>query len=120
MRMRRWSPSELLRRKAVVLDHVARYSYVCPGWGVAPHRPHDLTADHVIPRYEGGECGPLRVLCRGCDNRRRYRRGALCASGESGHHQPADAVGWHGLPTFGDLPTFSDAPRPPLEGRPDL
>jgi 5-methylcytosine-specific restriction protein A len=64
--------AEEKRRKATVQVWIAANGYSCPGWGVPPHPSRDLTADHVVPRYWGGEAGLLRVLCRGCNTRRRY------------------------------------------------
>lgn len=67
--MKTWPTyAEKRRRKATVLAWVAVHGFVCPRCG---HRTTDLTADHVIPRFEGGELGPLRVLCRRCNSTRR-------------------------------------------------
>lgn len=47
----------------------------CPGYRRAAHEAHDLTADHTIPVAAGGrEDGPLDVLCRACNARKRDGR----------------------------------------------
>jgi hypothetical protein len=69
--MRNRTRAEELRRKATVQAWIAANGPMCPGWDRALHMSKDLTADHVIPRFDGGEHGPLRVLCRTCNVRRR-------------------------------------------------
>ena len=69
-----YTNAERIRRKAVVDEHRAAVGTWCPGYGVPAHRSNDLTADHVIPVGAGGaETGPLRVLCRSCNARKRDR-----------------------------------------------
>lgn len=62
--------AEAKRRKAAVLLHVLEHGWWCPGYGVPAHSSTDLTADHLVPRVDGGEHGPIRILCRGCNSRR--------------------------------------------------
>ena len=69
---KRPSAAETARRKATVDAWVARNGPMCPGWDRAPHLSRSLAADHVVPRFYGGEHGPLRVLCAACNVRRRY------------------------------------------------
>jgi 5-methylcytosine-specific restriction protein A len=59
--------------KQVVIEHRARHGGWCPGYGVPDHRTHDLTIDHIIPLAHGGthDRANLRVLCRGCNARKR-------------------------------------------------
>lgn len=67
--------AERARRRAAVDAHVAACGHVCPGWRRRPHPSTDLTADHITPLSAGGrEDGPLRVLCRSCNSRRRGGR----------------------------------------------
>jgi hypothetical protein len=66
---------ERKRRAAVVRQHRQLYGDWCPGYGVAPHPDPDLTADHVVPVGAGGDPhGPLAVLCRSCNSRKREGR----------------------------------------------
>jgi 5-methylcytosine-specific restriction protein A len=66
---------ERLRRAAVVAAWRERYGDWCPGYMVAAHPHWDLTADHLDPVGMGGrEDGPLSVLCRGCNSRKRDGR----------------------------------------------
>lgn len=59
------------RNKAAVQAWVEVHGYVCPGYKCPPHESDDLTADHVVPLFLGGDPnGELRVLCRGCNSRR--------------------------------------------------
>lgn len=77
------SAAEARRRRELVEKHVAEHGQVCPGdpsspdpWRRVPHRPAGgLTADHVVPQSRGGQTGPLRVLCRGCNGARGARLG---------------------------------------------
>lgn len=65
------SHAEADRRRAAVQAHVAEFGWRC--LGDADHEAHattDLTADHVVPRVEGGENGPLVVRCRSSNSRR--------------------------------------------------
>ena len=55
--------------KAMIAEHVARFGWWCPGFGVPAHPSRDLTTDHVIP---GTERGGLQVFCRGCNTRKRH------------------------------------------------
>jgi 5-methylcytosine-specific restriction protein A len=66
--------AERKRRRAVVEAHVVRHGLWCPGWGVPPHpvkRFSELSADHVVPVFYGGQAGPIEVRCLGCNTRRR-------------------------------------------------
>ncbi len=68
----RVSYAERQYRRAAVDKHRELYGDVCPGWKREGHPATDLTADHLIPRSLGGApLGPLRVLCRSCNARRR-------------------------------------------------
>lgn len=81
--------AEVIRRAAVVADHIHQHGYVCPGCPLSEGQPHQadpdtnpLTADHYVPVAEGGpEDGPLRVMCR----RGNSARGAHAAP--PGRHQ---------------------------------
>jgi 5-methylcytosine-specific restriction endonuclease McrA len=64
---------ERQRRAEAVEAWRRRHGDWCPGWQRPPHATADLTADHVLPRSQGGEGGPLRVLCRACNARRGNR-----------------------------------------------
>jgi hypothetical protein len=69
---RSWCERE--RRARTVREWVEAYGYLCPGWGREPHPAVDLCADHVTPVRQGGpEDGPLTVLCRSCNSRKRDR-----------------------------------------------
>jgi 5-methylcytosine-specific restriction protein A len=66
---------ERLRRAAVVKAWREQYGDWCPGYLVAAHYHPDLTADHLVPVGMGGEeAGPLSVLCRACNARKRDGR----------------------------------------------
>lgn len=66
---------ERQRRAAVVRAWRRRYGDWCPGWQVDPHPHADLCADHLDPVGAGGaEDGPLSVLCRPCNSRKRDGR----------------------------------------------
>lgn len=64
---------ERQRMRQAVRDHVAQCGYWCPGYGIPPHPSTDLTADHVIPRAQGGNGSRLTVLCRSCNARKGSR-----------------------------------------------
>jgi len=64
------SYAEARRRAEAVRAWREARGDLCPGYGVPAHPSLDLTADHVLPRVDGGETGPLRVLCRSCNSRR--------------------------------------------------
>jgi 5-methylcytosine-specific restriction enzyme A len=81
-----YSYAEKQRRKAVVAAHVAKYGWVCPGYGRMLHPSRDLCADHLIPRVGGGEYGPLGVLCRSCN----ARRGAMPIRDDGGRGNGAE------------------------------
>ena len=61
------------RRRLFVEQWVSEHGWVCRGWYRDPHRSTDLTADHIYPRNQYGEWGPLRVLCRSCNSKRPKR-----------------------------------------------
>lgn len=65
--------SERNRRARVVAEHVARFGWWCPGYGVPGHESTDLTADHVLAVANGGADGPLQALCRACNSRKGAR-----------------------------------------------
>jgi 5-methylcytosine-specific restriction protein A len=66
--------AEAKRRAEVVAAWREEHGDWCPGWGSqGPHPSRDLTADHVIPRSQGGEDGPLAVLCRRCNASRGHQ-----------------------------------------------
>ena len=73
MASRRYRPSKraAARRRATVLAWVAQHGWICPGYHRLPHPSKKLTADHVIPRVVVGEAGPLSVLCRSCNSKKR-------------------------------------------------
>jgi 5-methylcytosine-specific restriction protein A len=58
---------------SVIAEYRARHGEWCPGHGVPAHAASDLTVDHIIPLAHGGtpERANLRVLCRGCNSRKR-------------------------------------------------
>lgn len=62
------SHAEQRRRSDVVAAWVEQHGWWCPGWNREPHASHDLTAEHLHPRSDGGEHGPLSVLCRSCNS----------------------------------------------------
>lgn len=62
--------AERERMRRAVSDHIAAFGYWCPGWQRPPHPSTDLTADHLLPRAEGGNGTDLAVLCRPCNSRR--------------------------------------------------
>jgi 5-methylcytosine-specific restriction protein A len=59
--------------KAVIARHRAVYGNWCMGYKVEPHASSDLTVDHIVPKAAGGtdSLSNLRVLCRGCNSRKR-------------------------------------------------
>lgn len=61
---------------AAVARHRGLYGDWCPGWQVPPHAATDLTADHRVPKSQGGTDEPwnLQVLCRSCNSRKRDRQ----------------------------------------------
>lgn len=62
-----YSSPEYRAERHRVLDGVT----VCPGCGRAPTRRNPMTADHIVPRAQGGGArGNLRPLCRECNSRR--------------------------------------------------
>ncbi|MEW2302564.1 HNH endonuclease [Streptomyces sp. NPDC006655] len=60
----------------MLAEHRASHGDYCPGWGVPAHASQDLTVDHVVPLAAGGthDRANLRVLCRGCNARKRDRQ----------------------------------------------
>jgi 5-methylcytosine-specific restriction enzyme A len=66
---------EAQRRRRAVADHRAEVGDWCPGLEDHPAHPSaDLVADHVVEvAVSGLETGPLRVLCRQENGRRRAR-----------------------------------------------
>jgi 5-methylcytosine-specific restriction enzyme A len=68
--------AERKRRRLCVEQWIGQYGPWCPGYGCDGHRvpPAQLTADHVMPVGAGGEQdGPLAVLCRSCNGRKKER-----------------------------------------------
>lgn len=63
--------AEKQRMAAAVYAHRRVHGDWCPGFRVPAHASADLTADHVVNRNRGGIGGPLRVLCRACNARRK-------------------------------------------------
>ena len=62
------------RRAAAVAAWREEVGDICPGYNRKPHASSDLTADHITPRSKGGhEDGPLAILCRSCNSRKRNR-----------------------------------------------
>lgn len=59
--------------RTVVAEHVRLHGHACPGWQVPAHESSDLTVDHIIPLARGGthDRSNMRVLCRGCNSRKR-------------------------------------------------
>jgi 5-methylcytosine-specific restriction protein A len=67
--------AERQRRAAVVNAWRHEYGDWCPGYHTPAHPAHDLCADHLTPVGAGGaEDGPLGVLCRACNSRKRDGR----------------------------------------------
>lgn len=63
---------ERQRRAATVRAWIEEYGYWCPGYQVPAHAADVLTADHIVAVGAGGpEDGPLTVLCRSCNSRKR-------------------------------------------------
>lgn len=63
---------EITRRRETVKAWRGDHGDHCPGYDRPPHPSSDLTADHVVPVAAGGsEDGPLGVLCRQCNARKR-------------------------------------------------
>jgi 5-methylcytosine-specific restriction enzyme A len=74
--MKTWpSYAEKQRRRLTIAAHVMAHGFVCPGYRRSPHTATRLQASHVIPRFNGGEHGPLRVECGDCNNARRFGGG---------------------------------------------
>lgn len=73
-RMQRRRTAGLARRHAAKLDRIAQQE------GDEQREAHasaDLTADHLMPVGAGGdEAGPLTVLCRSCNGRKRADAGS--------------------------------------------
>ena len=63
--------AERKRMRETVANHIKRAGYTCPGHRREAHEAYDLTADHVTPASKGGLGGPLSVLCRSCNSRKR-------------------------------------------------
>ena len=59
----------------VVAEWRSAWGDWCPGWQVEAHPAKDLTADHKIPRSQGGtdDRENLQVLCRACNSRKHNR-----------------------------------------------
>jgi 5-methylcytosine-specific restriction protein A len=71
-----YTNAERERRALVVAQWRRDRGDYCPGYNVPPHLTPDLTADHITPVAAGGaEGGPLTVLCRACNARKRDGRG---------------------------------------------
>lgn len=67
--------AERQRRAAVVEAWRQEYGDWCPGYRRPGHGATDLCADHLTPVGAGGaEDGPLSVLCRPCNSRKRDGR----------------------------------------------
>jgi hypothetical protein len=67
--------AERKRRRAAVEAHVLWFGLWCSGWGVPAHRVDrfsQLSADHIVPVFFGGQAGPLEVRCLACNTRRRF------------------------------------------------
>jgi 5-methylcytosine-specific restriction endonuclease McrA len=60
--------------RAAVTTWIATHGWHCPGYGTPAHPSHDLTADHLIPRSQGGIGSARGVLCRQCNARKRDGR----------------------------------------------
>jgi 5-methylcytosine-specific restriction endonuclease McrA len=59
-------------RRQVVVDHIKRHGYVCPGWRRQPHPAGRFAADHIVPLIAGGgdTLANLRALCTSCNSRK--------------------------------------------------
>jgi hypothetical protein len=59
-------------RAQAIAAHIARFGYVCAGWGRMPHTAEKFSIDHVIPLSMGGlnELSNFQVLCLGCNQRK--------------------------------------------------
>jgi 5-methylcytosine-specific restriction endonuclease McrA len=66
----KYTSNERDRMRQAVTAWIAKHGQVCVGYRRTAHHALDLTADHLIPVSEGGEGGPLRVLCATCNKRR--------------------------------------------------
>ena len=66
----KYSPQERDRMRRAVQDWIARKGPLCMGYKRRAHWSRDLSADHILPISQGGEGGPLRVLCESCNKRR--------------------------------------------------
>ena len=76
-------------RKAAIDEHVARFGWLCPGYGLRPAHPaRDLTGDHLIPLSLGGKsvAANVRVLCHRCN----AAKGAGGVVGGRGCELPAE------------------------------
>jgi hypothetical protein len=63
------SRASALRSKLVRAAWVREHGWTCPGWGHRPPHPsHDLTLHHLTRVVEGGQDGPVTVLCRACNS----------------------------------------------------
>lgn len=62
--------SERQRMAAAVAAHRREHGNWCPGYKRPAHHTEDLTADHTTRRVNGGNGGPLTVLCRSCNSAR--------------------------------------------------
>lgn len=68
-----YGAAERERRAEVVRAWRAEFGDWCPGYGVPAHNSTDLTADHLKAVAAGGaEQGPLSVLCRSCNGRKKH------------------------------------------------
>lgn len=74
-RQKSYTNKEKERRKAVVMEHIKRYGYVCPGYERSAHSVGEgtLTADHILPQSKFGTATALGVLCRSCNARKGNR-----------------------------------------------
>lgn len=62
---------ERKHKEAAVKWYIDNYGYVCSGYDRPSHPSKDLTADHIVPKFMGGNpLGRLRILCRSCNSRR--------------------------------------------------
>lgn len=61
------------RRRAAITAEPWCHNRACPRADAGtPANP--LSADHVIPVVEGGQLGPITVLCKRCNSAKRDRR----------------------------------------------